>query len=111
VNRQGLDVTLLAEPSSDEDEVTTIRKKRSGTLERRPGRRKPATTSSSVVTGDKENKTDATLAAPVSASVGSHSADSVSHSKPVSAVKTRKRPKSTHRLFVCLFMVVDGSVV
>ena len=94
VNRQGLDVTLLAEPSSDEEEVTTKRKKHTVTSEPQR-RRKPATTSSAVVK-DKENKTDVT-APQVSASVG---ADTVSHAVSADSrpVRIRRKPKRLYHL-------------
>jgi len=117
VNRRGLDITLLAEPSSDEDsdELTMKRKK----CNSRRQRRKRVATSSAVVR-DKEGKADIKppLPAAVSASVSSHSAadtDSTSQTvsadnKPVSPVRTRKRLRSLCHFLIFLFLDVNCSL-
>ena len=111
VNRQGLDITLLAEPSSDEEEVTTKRKKHTVTSEPQR-RRKPAITSMSAVAKDKENKTDVT-APQVSANVV---ADTVSHTVSADSrpVRTRRKPKRLYHLLftsrLCFYRAMHFSV-
>lgn len=93
VNRQGLDITLLAEPSSDEDDVeqTTKRQKR---------RRKQAATSAAVE-GDKERKVDIKPPASVAAlsSGGAANQSAATDNKFQAAVRTRKRLQS-----LCCFL-------
>ena len=100
VNRQGLDITLLAEPSSDEDKDEPPMKRKKCNSERR--RRKQAATPSAA--RDKETKADIKLPL-VSASVSSHSADTASaDSKSLSGARPRRRFRSLcffHLLLYC----------
>ena len=103
VDRRGLDITLLAEPSSDEDvdEAATKRKKRN--FERRRQKR----SATSAVTRDEDSAVDIKPTA-AAASLTNSGSDVTSQtvatdSKIVSAVRTRKRLQSLYRFLVCLF--------
>ena len=85
VNRRELDVTLLAEPSSDEDD-------RDQTTKRKKGQRQK----SSVAMRDSKIDVKPLSSASSLASTGRRT---VSTNKPLSAVQTRKKQRS---LYHCL---------
>jgi len=108
VNRRGLDITLLAEPSSDEDVDEAAMKRKKRKSERRRQRR----SATSAVTRDEESALDIKpTAAAAAVSVAKSSGDVTSHtaateSKMASAVRTRKRLQSLCRFSHLLFWVI-----
>ena len=87
-NRQELDVTLLAEPSSDEDEELMAKRKR----------RKTATTRGT------DSKADIQLLSTAAVTSGDQGADSSSQFIP--PAKTKKRIKSLFHFYTLGFLLI-----